>query len=81
MIVRLKKKLNERFGNNIHFVDHPVGVRPKPFLIKLNGETIFSILKPVNGEKKPIFFEKHGWWGDPVPEDYERVVSEIQKSL
>ncbi len=80
-IVKLKKRLTQEFGNKIHFIDHPVGVRPKPYLIKLNGQKIFSILDPIDGEKKPIFFERHGYWGDPVPEDYERIVTKIRESF
>jgi len=53
----------------------------KPFEIRLDGERIFSILDPVGDEAKPILFDKHRWWGEPVPEDYARVLELIRSSL
>ena len=65
------------------FKNNPVyvGGKPKPFRISLNEEIVYSKLFPLNGESTPIFFTKHGYWGEPNPKHYDRLVENINKLL
>jgi len=53
----------------------------KPFEVRLAGDRIFSILDPVGDEAKPILFERHRYWGEPVPGDYARVLAKIHSHM
>ena len=72
-------KLVDLFGSNIIFDTNPiyVGGKPKPFLIRLNNETVYSKLSPLNGETGPLFIEKGGHI--PNPEHFNRLIENINK--
>ena len=77
---QLKNHLIRRYSDSIVFIDHPIKVekgQSKPYSIELNGEVVYSILSPVNGETKPILFDTHKYFGEPEPD----VLSNLEKRI
>jgi hypothetical protein len=64
----------------ITFVDEPISVEKtekKPFEVFLDDKLIYSNLKPINNEKGPVLFSTNKWWGEPDPENIERIENAI----
>ena len=75
----------DKFGTSrIEFNNHPQKVekdQPKPYIIKINGEIIYSTTEPVNGETVPIIFKEHKYFGKPNNNIIEYLDKKINEAL
>ncbi len=85
LIIQLQEHVFDKFGTSrIEFINYPQKVekdQPKPYVIKINGETIYSITEPVNGEKVPIIFKDHKYFGKPNNNIIEYLDQKINNVL
>jgi len=69
---------------SVEIIRHPVEVakgEDKPFEITVSGTLVYSKLNPVAGECGPLLFESNKWWGEPIPEQIQRVTDSVVEAL
>ena len=70
--------MESRFGSDaVKYSNEPVEEATKPYLLTLNGETIYD--KAVTG--KPIIFATHKYFGEPDPSVFEAVCEKVAAAL